>query len=202
VEAIEADRLLLTDGREIKCDLVVVGVGVAPDTRLAEAAGLECGDGIVTDAQLRTSAPDVFAAGDVAGAFHPRYGRHIRVEHWANALNQGIAAAHSMRGGEEPYTKLPYFFSDQYDLGMEYIGLHAPDDRLILRGSPEQLDLHAFWLDAENRLTAGMHVNRWDTIEAIERIIERGAPVDPARLADPDARVELDSSVESFNHGR
>jgi 3-phenylpropionate/trans-cinnamate dioxygenase ferredoxin reductase subunit len=95
-----------------------------------------------------------------------------------------------MLGRGEPYDRLPYFFSDQYDLGMEYIGLHAPGDRLVLRGSPQELDLHAFWLDAADRLTAGMHINRWDTIEPIERLIESGARIDPARLADPDIPLE------------
>jgi 3-phenylpropionate/trans-cinnamate dioxygenase ferredoxin reductase subunit len=178
VEAIEggerAERVRLTGGTEIDCDLVVIGVGVAPDTRLAEAAGLRCDDGIVTDARLRTSAPDVFAAGDVANAFHPRYGRHVRVEHWANALNQGIAAGHAMVGSEEPYAKLPYFFSDQYDLGMEYLGLHAPADRLVVSGAPDRLELVAHWLDGDGRVTAGMHVNQWDAMEEIERMVESG----------------------------
>jgi 3-phenylpropionate/trans-cinnamate dioxygenase ferredoxin reductase subunit len=203
VDAIEggerAERLRLADGSVIECDLVVIGVGVTPDTRLAEAAGLECDDGIVADASLRTSAPDVFAAGDVASAFHPRYGRRLRVEHWANALNQGVVVAHSMLGRGRPYTRLPYFFTDQYDLGMEYIGLHAPTDRLVLRGKPESRRLHAFWLDAGSRITAGMHVNQWDTIEPIERMIEGDVVADPARLAD--AGVPLDVVADAAVSG-
>jgi 3-phenylpropionate/trans-cinnamate dioxygenase ferredoxin reductase component len=174
VERITETGVELTDGA-VQADAVVVGVGVAPDTRLAEAAGLDVDDGIVTDELLRTSAPDVFAAGDVASAFHPRYGRHVRVEHWNNALHQGPAAARAMLDRGEPYTRLPYFFSDQFSLGMEYIGLHSPDNRVVIRRPGDELRLQAFWVDAQDRVTAGMHINDWDTIEGIERMI--GSPV-------------------------
>jgi 3-phenylpropionate/trans-cinnamate dioxygenase ferredoxin reductase subunit len=178
VAAIGDASVRLADGTELACDDVVLGVGVAPATELAVAAELDVDDGIVTDEYLRTSAPDVFAAGDVARAFHPRYGRHVRVEHWANALHQGPAAARSMLDRGEPYTRLPYFFTDQYDLGMEYIGLHGPDDRLVVQRPTDELKLQAFWLDRDNRVTAGMHVNDWGAIEAIEQVIESGEPVD------------------------
>jgi 3-phenylpropionate/trans-cinnamate dioxygenase ferredoxin reductase subunit len=154
---------------------VVVGVGVEPDTRLAVAAGLHVDNGIVVDELLRTSAEDVFAAGDVANAFHPRFGRHVRVEHWGNALHQGPAAARSMLDRGEPYTRLPYFFSDQFSLGMEYVGLHSSADRVAVRRPSEELRLQAFWVDADDRITAGMHINDWDTIEAIERMIGTAA---------------------------
>jgi 3-phenylpropionate/trans-cinnamate dioxygenase ferredoxin reductase subunit len=169
VDAIEEAGVRLADGTTIACDTVIVGVGVAPNT--AVATGLAVEDGNVVDEHLRASAPDVFAAGDVASALHPRYGRHVRVEHWANALHQGPAAARSMLDRGEPYTRLPYFFSDQYDLGMEYVGLHAPGDRVVIRRPGEELRLQAFWVDADDRVTAGMHINDWDTIEAIERQI-------------------------------
>jgi 3-phenylpropionate/trans-cinnamate dioxygenase ferredoxin reductase subunit len=168
----------LAGGGVVACDTVVVGVGVAPDTRLAEAAGLELDNGIAADEHLRTSAPDVFAAGDVANAFHPYYGRRVRVEHWANALNQGPAAARAMLGSADPYDRLPYFFSDQYDVGMEYIGQHAPGDTLVTRGSLSDGEFQALWVDAERHVTAGMHANQWDTIEGIERMIRAGEPVD------------------------
>jgi 3-phenylpropionate/trans-cinnamate dioxygenase ferredoxin reductase subunit len=167
----------LAGGEAIECDAVVVGIGVAPDTTLGAAAGLDVDNGILVDEHLRTSAPDVFAAGDVANAFHPYYGRRVRVEHWANALNQGPVAARSMLGGTEPYDKLPYFFTDQYDVGMEYIGFHGPDDRLVVRGSLTDTDFQALWVDADDHVTAGMHVNQWDTIEEIERVIRAGEPV-------------------------
>ena len=194
VERIDGDgraqAVHLADGGAIDCDAVIVGVGVAPDTTLGEAAGLEIDNGILVDEHLRTSAADVFAAGDVANAFHPHYGRHVRVEHWANALNQGPAAARSMLGAGEGYDRLPYFFTDQYDVGMEYVGLHSSDDTLVLRGSLDDAAFHAFWLDADRRVTAGMHINQWDTIEAVERLIRAGAPVDPERLADSAAPLD------------
>jgi 3-phenylpropionate/trans-cinnamate dioxygenase ferredoxin reductase component len=181
VEGFEGDgrvRAVRLAGEDpIACDTVVVGVGVAPDTRLAAAAGLTVDDGITVDEHLHTSAAHVFAAGDVANAFHPQYGRHLRVEHWANALHQGPVAARSMLGAGEAYDRLPYFFSDQYDVGMEYIGLHGPTDTLVVRGSLSDATFQAFWLDAEQRVTAGMHVNQWDTIEEIERLIRTGEPV-------------------------
>jgi 3-phenylpropionate/trans-cinnamate dioxygenase ferredoxin reductase component len=175
VEGFEGDgrvRAVRLAGEDpIACDTVVVGVGVAPDTRLAEAAGLEIDDGIVVDQRLQTSAPHVFAAGDVASAFHPHYGRHLRVEHWANALHQGPVAARSMLGHDAVYERLPYFFSDQYDVGMEYIGLHGPSDSVEVRGSLDDADFRVLWLDGDQRVTAGMHVNQWDTIDEIERLI-------------------------------
>ncbi|HEV2814235.1 MAG TPA: FAD-dependent oxidoreductase [Solirubrobacteraceae bacterium] len=179
VEAIEGDgrveRIRLADGHPVECSTVVVGVGVAPDTRLGVAGGLDVEDGIVVDELLRTSDPDVFAAGDVASAFHPRYGRHVRVEHWANALNQGVAAGRSMLDRGAPYDRLPYFFSDQYDVGMEYAGLHAPGDRLVLRGTLDSRPFRAFWRDGAGRTTAGMHVDDWDAIEEIKRVVESDA---------------------------
>jgi 3-phenylpropionate/trans-cinnamate dioxygenase ferredoxin reductase component len=184
------ERLRFACGRVVECDLVVVGIGIAPDTRLAQEAGLAIDNGIVADEHLRTSAPDVFAAGDVASAFHPRYGRHVRVEHWANALNQGIAAGRSMLDRGEPYARLPYFFSDQYDTGLEYAGLHDPSDRLVVRGDLDASHLQAFWLGADGRVTAGMHVNEWDAIEPIKQLIERDTIVDPDRLADSGVPLE------------
>jgi 3-phenylpropionate/trans-cinnamate dioxygenase ferredoxin reductase subunit len=175
VAGIGTDGVRLADGALVAAATVVVGVGVAPDTRLAEAAGLHVDNGIVVDELLRTSATDVFAAGDVANALHPRFGRHVRVEHWGNALHQGPAAARSMLDRGEPYTRLPYFFSDQFSLGMEYVGLHSPDDRVVVRRPGQELRLQAFWVDAEDRITAGMHINDWDTIEGIEAMIGSSA---------------------------
>jgi 3-phenylpropionate/trans-cinnamate dioxygenase ferredoxin reductase subunit len=174
VERIEAD------GRRV----VLLGVGVAPDTALAEAAGLAIDDGIVVDPQLRASVPGVFAAGDVASVRHGRYGRQVRVEHWDNAIGQGEAAARSMLGDGEPYTRLPYFFTDQYDLGMEYVGLHAPGDRLVVRGSLEEEAFQAYWI-GDGRLTAAMHVNDWEAIDPMRALVDAGAAVDPGQLGDP-----------------
>jgi len=194
VEALEGDgrveRVRLGGGRTIDCSAVVVGVGVAPRTGLAEEAGLRVDNGVLTDAMLRTSAPGVFAAGDVANAEHPFYGRRVRVEHWANALNQGPCAARNMLGHEEPYESLPYFFSDQYDLGMEYSGLADPDARVVMRGDRAAREVIVFWLDDQRRVLAGMNVNVWDVNETVQALIRSRAPVDEARLADPGVPLE------------
>ncbi|MBB2910096.1 3-phenylpropionate/trans-cinnamate dioxygenase ferredoxin reductase subunit [Streptosporangium becharense] len=175
------------DGGEVTADVVIVGVGVIPDTELAERAGLAVDNGILVDASLRTDDPDVYAAGDAANAFHPLYGTRIRVEHWANALNGGPAAARSMLGREVVYDRPPYFFSDQYDVGMEFSGWFAPGgyDSVVVRGDLRARDFHAFWLSG-GRVVAGMHVNRWDEgIAPVQELIRGGAPADPGRLADP-----------------
>jgi 3-phenylpropionate/trans-cinnamate dioxygenase ferredoxin reductase component len=168
----------LSDGERIGCDAVLLAVGVAPATALAEAAGLDLDNGVVTSELLETSAAGVYAAGDVASALHPVYGRHVRVEHWDNAKAQGAAAGRSMLGTGEPYAKLPYFFTDQYDLGMEYVGLHGPEDELVLRGSLEEQRFQAFWTAADGTVTAGMHVNDWDAIGPIREIVGRREAID------------------------
>jgi 3-phenylpropionate/trans-cinnamate dioxygenase ferredoxin reductase subunit len=193
VEAFEGDgrveRVRTRDGTVLECDHVVVGVGARPRTELAADAGLTLDNGIHTDAHLRTSAPGVFAAGDVAAAHHPFYDRRVRVEHWANALHQGPAAARAMLGRNEPYDRLPYFFSDQYDLGMEYTGLHGPGDRVVFRGDRASRTFIAFWLRDE-RVTAAMNVNVWDVGEPIRRLIRSRTAVDERRLVDPDVPLE------------
>jgi 3-phenylpropionate/trans-cinnamate dioxygenase ferredoxin reductase subunit len=138
---------------------------------VAEAAGIAVDNGITTDERFRTSAPDVYAAGDVAFVRHPRYGRHIRVEHWDTAKSHGAAAARAMLGGDEPYEQLPYFFSDQYDLGLEYVGLHSPDDEVTIRGSLADQRFQVFWTGADGTVTAGMHVNDWDAIATIRDVV-------------------------------
>jgi 3-phenylpropionate/trans-cinnamate dioxygenase ferredoxin reductase subunit len=193
VEAFEGEgsvRGVRTSGGElVECDLAVVGVGVAPRVQLAADAGLECDNGILVDATLRTSAPDVFAAGDVANAQHPFYGTRVRVEHWANALNQGPAAARAMLGDSTPYERIPYFFSDQYDVGMEYSGYVREWDRVVFRGDREAGEFIAFWLKDE-RVVAGMNVNVWDVNEHVQALIRCRRPVDVARLTDSDTPLE------------
>ena len=182
-----AGPVLLADGSGIDADVIVVGVGVTPDVELARSAGLEVDDGVVVDERLRTADSRIFAAGDVANAFHPLFGRRIRVEHWANALNQGPVAARAMLGQDVRYDRLPYFYSDQYDLGMEYTGYVIPGgyDRVVVRGDVGRREFIAFWL-AGGRVLAGMNVNVWDVTGPIGDLVRSGAPVDPARLADPD----------------
>ena len=173
----------------LPADLVVVGVGVLPRTELAAAAGLEVDNGIVTDDALRTSAPDVYAAGDVASSFRPLYGRHVRVEHWANALHSGPAAARSMLGQDVVFDRVPYFFTDQYDLGMEYSGLAGRDATVVYRGDPESGEYIAFWLE-DGRVTAGMNVNVWDVTDPIQALIRSRQRVPVAALTDPDEPLE------------
>jgi 3-phenylpropionate/trans-cinnamate dioxygenase ferredoxin reductase component len=180
----------LDDGSSLEADLVVVGVGVTPNTELAEAAGLRTENGVVVDEWLRTSHPDVFAAGDVANAYHPRLGRHVRVEHWDNAIEQGIAAARNLVGAEQPYERLPYFYTDQYDLGMEYVGSLGPEgyDEVVLRGDVPGAVFTAFWLK-DGKVLAGMHANDWDAADAIRRVV--GAPdVDLGALRDDDVPLD------------
>jgi 3-phenylpropionate/trans-cinnamate dioxygenase ferredoxin reductase subunit len=193
VEAFEGgsavERVRTSDERELDCDFAVVGVGVEPRTELALAAGLSIDNGILADERLRTSAPGVFAAGDVANAQHPFYGERIRVEHWANALNQGPAAARNMLGHADAYERLPYFFSDQYDVGMEYSGFARSWDRVVLRGDVASREFIAFWM-VEDRVVAGMNVNVWDVTDPIQRLIRERVAVDDRRLADPDVPLE------------
>jgi 3-phenylpropionate/trans-cinnamate dioxygenase ferredoxin reductase subunit len=180
--AVEA--VVLADGTVLPADVVVVGVGVVPRTELAQAAGLELDNGVVVDQYLATSVPGVYAAGDVANAFHPRYGEHIRLEHWSAALNQGPVAARNMLGTPTPYEKIPYFFSDQYDLGMEYRGWAPSWDQVVFRGSPERREFIAFWLRA-HRVVAALNANMWDVGETLQALVGAGVSVDPVTLADP-----------------
>jgi 3-phenylpropionate/trans-cinnamate dioxygenase ferredoxin reductase subunit len=173
-------------GVELPADVVVVGIGAVPNDGLAKSAGLEVDRGVVTDSALRTSDPDIFAAGDVARSYLPLLGRHLRVDHWSNALNGGKAVATSMLGQEVEYNRVPYFYSDQYDLGMECAGLPSPGtyDQVVYRGDSGSLEFIAFWLK-EGRLVAGMNVNIWDVNDELQGLIRSGRPLDPARLADP-----------------
>jgi 3-phenylpropionate/trans-cinnamate dioxygenase ferredoxin reductase component len=183
----------LADGSQIVADAVVVGVGITPNTELAQAAGLAVDNGIRVDARLQSSHPDIYAAGDVAHAFHPLWDRHIRVEHWANALNQPQVAARAMIGHDVSYDRVPYFFTDQYDLGMEYSGYVEPDgfERVVFRGDVDRREFIAFWLGPGGRVLAGMNVNVWDVNEAIQALVRARHPVAEEALRDPS--VPLDS---------
>lgn len=186
VEAVET-----ADGTRIEGDLVVVGVGARPRTDLAASAGLEVGDGIHVDEHLETSVPGIFAAGDVAAAWHPLLKARIRVEHWDNARRQGRAAAQNMLGNPEPYIRIPYFYSDQYDLGMEYAGYAPAWDRVVFRGDPAAGAFVAFWL-RDGRVVAGMNANVWKVNDAIAALVRASRKAVVARLTDP--TVSLDDS--------
>jgi 3-phenylpropionate/trans-cinnamate dioxygenase ferredoxin reductase subunit len=184
--AARVGSVVSTSGAELPADVVVVGIGAVPNDGLARSAGLEVNNGVVADSALRTSDPDIFAAGDVASSYVPLLGRHLRMDHWSNALNGGKAAAKSMLGQSVEYDRVPYFYSDQYDLGMECAGLPLPGryDQVVYRGDSGALEFIAFWLK-EGRLVAGMNVNVWDVNDDIQSLIRSGKPLDPARLSDP-----------------
>jgi 3-phenylpropionate/trans-cinnamate dioxygenase ferredoxin reductase subunit len=198
VEAIEgsgrAERVRLSDGDTIDCAAVVVGIGVAPRIELVDGIA-RVDNGVVVDERLQSSAEGIFACGDIANAAHPVFTQHVRVEHWANALEQGPAAARSMLGKDVSYDKVPYFFSDQYDVGMEYAGLHDPSaDELVVRGDMGSREFVAFWVRGD-RLMAGINVNVWDVSDPIQELVHSRATVDRARLADPDVPIaEVSSS--------
>jgi 3-phenylpropionate/trans-cinnamate dioxygenase ferredoxin reductase subunit len=168
----------LSDGSLLEAQMAVLGVGVEPRIRLAEAAGLELAEGgVAVDAALRTSDPDIYAVGDIAAHDHPRLPGRVRVEHWANAKDQGTHVAQNLMGAAEPYTKSPFFFSDQYDLGCEYRGLADPEtDELVVRGSLESREFTAFWL-REGAVMAAMNVNQWDDTDALQRLVDTQARV-------------------------
>jgi NADPH-dependent 2,4-dienoyl-CoA reductase/sulfur reductase-like enzyme len=179
--------VITSAGAEVPADIVVVGIGAAPNDGLAASAGLEVSNGVLTDEALRTSDQNIFAAGDVANSFHPLLGHRVRVEHWANALNGGPAAAMSMLGQPVVYDPVPYFFSDQYDLGMECAGLPLPGsyDQIVYRGDPATGEFIAFWLSS-GAVVAGMNINVWDVSDDIQSLIRSRRPIDPSRLANPE----------------
>jgi 3-phenylpropionate/trans-cinnamate dioxygenase ferredoxin reductase subunit len=181
----------LDDGEILPADLVLVGVGVVPNVGLAQAAGLAIDNGVLVDASLGTSDPDIFAAGDIANALHPLIGIRLRSEHWANALRGGAVSARAMLGQAVSYDDVPYFYTDQFDLGMEYSG-YGPLTRgaqIVYRGDRQRRSFISFWV-ADDRVVAGMNVNVWDVNEAVQGIIRRGNPVDVARLADETVPLE------------
>jgi 3-phenylpropionate/trans-cinnamate dioxygenase ferredoxin reductase component len=188
------ERLMLADGRTLETDFVVVGVGVLPRTAVAQRAGIAVDNGILVDERLETSKPGVFAAGDVANAYHPFWGHRLRVEHWANALNQPACAAKAMLGKSTSYERLPYFFSDQYDVGMEYSGYARSWDQVVFRGDPAKREFVAFWLE-QGRVVAGMNVNVWDVSQPIQELVRSRRTIDARRLRDTE--VELEDLVDT-----
>jgi 3-phenylpropionate/trans-cinnamate dioxygenase ferredoxin reductase subunit len=197
VESFEGDervQRVRTSQGAVECDFVVAGVGVEPAAELAAQAGLVVDNGVRVDQYLESSVPGVFAAGDVANHAHPQLGS-LRVEHWANALHQGPAAARNMLGQDQPYERLPYFYSDQYEVGMEYTGYARDWDRVVFRGDVGSREFIAFWLK-QGRVLAGMNLNVWDVTEPIQRLITQGGTVDHRRLVDPDTPLDELAAVE------
>ncbi|MFJ9365565.1 NAD(P)/FAD-dependent oxidoreductase [Nocardia sp. NPDC101769] len=179
-----ATGVRLDDGTHIEADAVLVAVGARPNIELAADAGLAVGGGVLVDESLATSDPDIVAVGDIADQQHPVLGQRIRVEHWANALNQPAVAALTMLGKPAVYDRLPYFFTDQYDLGMEYTGYVSPRQqaRVVVRGDLGKREFVAYWLDARNRVLAGMNVNVWDVTDKIKTLVLSGEAVNPEEL--------------------
>jgi 3-phenylpropionate/trans-cinnamate dioxygenase ferredoxin reductase subunit len=179
------EQVVLADGRVEVADVVVVGVGAMPRVDLVEAAlGIRVDNGIVVDEHLESTVPGIYAAGDVANAWHPGYHRYLRVEHWANALNQGLAAGANAAGRRETYDRMPYFFSDQYDLGLEYIGHASPDDAVAIRGDLDSRTFIAFWY-RDGVVTAAMAVNTWDVVDDLKAIVGHGG-IDLRRVTSVD----------------
>ena len=186
----DGSQVVLADGTTLDADAVLVAVGVRPNVELAEQAGLPVDDGVLVDRRLRTDDPDVFAVGDVANVDHPLLRARVRVEHWANALNGGPVAARAMLDRDVSFDLLPYFYTDQYDLGMEYSGWVPPNAKadVVVRGDLDRREFVAFWT-VDGRVAAGMNVNVWDVNETVQDLVRAGlggATVDPARLSDPD----------------
>jgi 3-phenylpropionate/trans-cinnamate dioxygenase ferredoxin reductase component len=167
----------------VPADMVLIAVGAAPNIALADVAGLKLADGgIAVDATLRSSDPDIYAAGDVAAHDHPRYPHRVRVEHWANAKDQGTHVARNLLGADEPYVLRPFFFSDQYDLGCEYRGLADPTkDRLVVRGDLKSREFTAFWL-RDGGVAAAMNVNQWDDGDTLQELVDSGRHVHDQEL--------------------
>ena len=179
------EQVVLADGRVEVADVVVVGVGATPRVDLVEAAlGIRVDNGIVVDEHLESTVPGIYAAGDVANAWHPGYHRYLRVEHWANALNQGLTAGANAAGRRETYDRMPYFFSDQYDLGLEYIGHASPDDAVAIRGDLDSRTFIAFW-HRDGVVTAAMSVNTWDVVDDLKAIVGHGG-IDLRRVTSVD----------------
>ena len=177
----EGTAVVLPDGSRLPADLVVIGVGVRPDTELAERAGLQVDNGILVDQQLR-AADGVFAAGDVANAEHPLFGR-IRIEHWAEALNQGLLAGRNLAGAGERYDRIPYFFSDQFDLSLSYLGYAREWDELVVRGDREVAEPRfVAWYLRDGVPRAALIVNDWDAEDPVRELIRRDQPATPEEL--------------------
>jgi len=187
----EVNGIRLVDGTVLEADAVLVAVGAQPNVELGAAAGLAVDNGLMVGAGLITSDPDIVACGDVANAFHPFYNERIRSEHWATALKQPATAARSMLGEPASYEELPYFYSDQYDLGMEFLGRAEPGryDQVLFRGDRAKGEYVAFWLD-HGRVVAGMNVNVWGVTDAVKALIRKRIVIDPDLLTNPEIPLE------------
>lgn len=183
IEQVDGHLQVLSDAGSSRADVVLLAIGAKPNLQLAETAGLEVDHGVVVDASPRSSNSKILAIGDIAQAFNTKLRAQLRVEHWDNAIRQGKLAAATLTGADASYDWLPYFFTDQFDLGMEYVGHNSPDDVSAVRGSMESGEFLLFWQDGE-KITAAANVNIWDVNDRLRELVGKTVPA--ASLADPD----------------
>ena len=190
------ERVVTKGGRRIDCDLAVVGVGVEPVVDFATGSGLRISNGIVVDEYCETNVPGIYAAGDVANHYHPLFRTRMRVEHWQNAMQQGAAAARTMLGKRQSYDPVHWFWSDQYDVNLQYAGFRQSSDGLVVRGSLETRDFIAFYLN-QGRVDAVVALNRGKDVRRVMPLIKARVAVDPGQLGDEgaDLRGILDDSL-------
>ena len=179
----------LSGGEAVPATAAVIGIGIVPNVELAEAAGLEVENGIKVDALCRTSDPDIFAAGDVTNHPNGLLGRNVRLESWENAQNQGIAAAKAMLGGETPYCEIPWFWSDQYDVNIQLVGLPADFEETVTRGDRTQGSFVEFYMKG-GRIDGAAAINNPRDIRFAKRLMQAEKIVDPAALADPGIKLQ------------
>ena len=190
------ERVITRGGLRLECDFAVIGVGIEPVTDIVRDTEMNLENGIIVDEYCRTSIEDIFAAGDVASHFHPLTGRHIRVEHWQNAIRQGVAAAKSMLGRGTPYAEVHWFWSDQYDINIQYAGFHVEADRVVMRGKPEERRFIMFRLK-DGILVAAVAINRARDLNRSIPLISSRQQLDVSSLADEtvDLRTLAGSAV-------
>jgi 3-phenylpropionate/trans-cinnamate dioxygenase ferredoxin reductase component len=204
VAAIEGDRhvrrVRMTDDSTVDADIVVVGIGVTPAVEMAADSGIDVENGIVVDEFCETSVPGVFAAGDVANHPNELTGERVRLEHWQNAQNQGIAAGRSMMGRREPYRDLPWFWSDQGDTNIQVAGRTRASDELVWRGHPESMSFTVFHL-RDRVLVAAVAVNRRRDVRIAMNLIDSRICPEPALLSDPEVDLRAIGEVSALAGG-
>jgi len=192
------ERVIAQRGRVIECDFAVVGLGVEPVTELLASTGVEIGNGVLVDEYCRTSVEGIFAAGDVANHYHPVFERHIRVEHWQNALKQGPAAALNMLGENEPYSEIPWFWSDQYEHNIQYAGFHTEWDELVVRGTMEERNFIAFYRK-DGRVLAAVAINRGRDLRRSIPLIKAQEEISASELSDPEVDLRTLAGMQEIH---
>jgi 3-phenylpropionate/trans-cinnamate dioxygenase ferredoxin reductase subunit len=192
------ERVITQRGQSIECHFVVVGLGVEPVTELLAGTGVDIGNGVLVDEYCRTSVEGIYAAGDVANHYHPVFERHIRVEHWQNALKQGQAAARNMLGENEPYDEIPWFWSDQYEHSLQYAGFHTEWDELVIRGSLEERNFVGFYRK-DRRVLAAAAINRGRDLRRSIPLIKNQEQIAAAKLCDLDIDLRTLAGMQEIH---